>query len=581
MPPKRWLPAPSPAPECESLAATLGVSPLVAHLLLSRGITSETEGDRFLHPELDHLHDPELLPDMAPAVERLARAVDAGERILVHGDYDVDGVCAAALTTRVLRVLKANVEPFVPHRRQEGYDLQVETVRRVAAEGVRVIITVDCGTVAFAAAEAARDLGVDLIITDHHEPHTGGDLPPAVAVVNPKRPGSEYPFPELCGTGVAFKLCHALVRRLGKETPAFRTHFLDLLALATCADCMPLTGENRIFVKHGIEMLRKTKKAGLQALMRAAELAPASVNTRSLGFTLGPRINAIGRIDAAEHALKLLLTADEEEAGRLASLLETANRERQQEQEKILQDALRQAERYLDDRILVLQSPGWHPGIIGIVASKITEALCRPTIMVSVDEEADRARGSCRSVEGFHIFEALDRCREHLIRCGGHRAAAGFDALPANLEPLRLALNALAEETLPDELLEPCVHVDAELPLETLDFRLARELSLLEPYGHGNHEPVFVTRGLSIREQRRIGSKVPNGVDHLKLRVEHPRLRYGLEALFWRAWPRAEECLPQSSIDACYTLETNPFNGYLNLQLNLHDLRACKRTGAA
>lgn len=580
MPSKRWLLPPTPAPEAESLAASLGISPLVAHLLLSRGIETDDAGGQFLHPHLDHLHNPELLPDIEPATERLARAIQTGDRILVHGDYDVDGVCAAALVTRVLRVLKANVEPFVPHRRQEGYDLQVETVRRKAAEGVKVIVTVDCGTVAFEAAEAARDLGLDLIITDHHEPHPDGRLPVALALVNPKRPDSRYPFPELCGTGVGFKLCHALVRRLGMETPAFRTQFLDLLALATCADCMPLVGENRVFVKHGLETLRKTKKAGLKALMRVAELGPAAITTRSLGFALGPRINAIGRIDAAEHALKLMLTSDDGEADRLADMLESANRERQQEQERILQEALRQAERLMEDRILVLSSTRWHAGIIGIVASKITEALCRPTIMVSVDDEAGRARGSCRSVEGFHIFDALDACRGHLIRCGGHRAAAGFDILPENLEPFRLALQQYAETTLSDELLEPCVRVDAELPLDALDLRLARELALLEPFGHGNHEPVFVSRGLSVREQRRIASKVPNGTDHLKLRVEHPKMRYGLEALFWRAWPRAEECPPQGAIDACYTVELSHFNGYVNLQLNLQDLRACKRTGS-
>lgn len=580
MPSKRWLLPPDPHPEAGSLATALGVSPFLAQLLLSRGVTGADEGSRFLHPHLDHLHDPESLPDMGPAVERLARAVRDGERILVHGDYDVDGVCAAALVTRVLRVVKANVEPFVPHRRQEGYDLQVETVRRKAAEGVKVIVTVDCGTVAFEAAEAARDLGVDLIITDHHEPHPSGRLPVALAVINPKRPGCEYPFHELCGTGVGFKLCHALVRHMGMETPAFRTHFLDLLALATCADCMPLVDENRVFVKHGLETLRKTKKAGLKALMRVAELGPAAVTTRSLGFTLGPRINAIGRIDAAEHALKLMLTSDDAEADRLALMLESANRERQQEQERILQEAMRQAERFLEDRILVLSSDRWHPGIIGIVASKISEALCRPTIMMHVDEESGRARGSCRSVEGFHIFEALDACRGHLIRCGGHQAAAGFDMALDQVEPFRQALQDYAATTLPDEMLEPSVRVDAELPLEVLDIRFARELALLEPFGHGNHEPVFVSHGLSIREQRRIASKVQDGADHLKLRVDHPKMRQGLEVLFWRAWVRAEECLPETTIDACYTVDLNPFNGYLNLQLTLKDMRPCKR-GAA
>jgi single-stranded-DNA-specific exonuclease len=575
MPPKRWvLPKPPPA-ERDSFAARLGVSPLVAQLLLDRGVSDEAAADRFLHPTLDHLHDPELLPDCRLAVERLAAAIEAGEKILVHGDYDVDGVCAAALVTRVLRVLKANVEPFVPHRRVEGYDLRPETVRRVAGEGVRLIVTVDCGTVAFEAAEAARELGVDLIITDHHEPHPDGGLPHAVAVVNPKRADSRYPFHELCGTGVAFKLCTALVRHLGRETDAFKTHYLDLVALATCADCMPLVDENRVFVKLGLDALRKTRKAGLRALMKEADLAPAAVTTRSLGFQIGPRINAIGRIDAAAHALRLMLTSDDHEAGLLAARLEQANADRQQEQERILQEAMRQAERFLDDRVLVLASQRWHPGIIGIVASKITEALCRPTVMVALgDEEDSTARGSCRSIEGFHIFEALHACRGHLIRCGGHAAAAGFDVAPENVEVLREALQAFAAGTLTDDMMQPTVRVDAEVDLDDMDARAARDLELLEPFGHGNHQPVFVSRGARVREQSRIASRIVNGPDHLKLKLQHPRFRFGLDAVFWRAWVRAEECGAQSLIDACYTVELNAFNGTVKPQLNLLDL-AC------
>jgi len=581
MPAKRWVLPEGAPPEREAFAARLGVSPLLAGLLLQRGVAEEAAADRFLHPSLDHLHDPALLPDCGPAVERLVRAIEAGEKVLVHGDYDVDGVCAAALLTRVLRVLKANVEPFVPHRRVEGYDLRPETVRRVAAEGVGLIVTVDCGTVAFEAAEAAREAGVDLIITDHHEPHPDGRLPEAVAVVNPKRADSRYPFQELCGTGVAFKLATALVERLGVATPAFRTHYLDLVALATCADCMPLVDENRVFVKLGLESLRKTKKPGLRALMKEAEIAPAGLTTRSLGFQIGPRINAIGRMDAAAHALRLMLTGDDHEAGLLAARLEQANSDRQQEQERILQEAMRQAERFIEDRILVLASPKWHPGIIGIVASKITEALCRPTVMIALgDEEDATARGSCRSIEGFHIFEALHAARHHLIRCGGHQAAAGFDVAPENIEPLRETLREIAGRTLDEDLLQPRVRVDAEIDLPSLDFRVARELELLEPFGHGNHQPVFVARGMEVREQFRIASKIVNGPDHLKLKIRHPRQRFGLEAVFWRAWARAEECGPQSLLDACFTVELCQFNGYLNLQLNLVDLDAVRAAPA-
>jgi len=570
---KRWIIPAEPATGHEAMASALKISPFVAQLLWARGIRAERSARLFLDPQVDHLHDPMLLPDADVASERLAQAVRAKEKILVHGDYDVDGVCAAALMTRVLRVLKANVEAFVPHRQVHGYDLQVETVKRFAAEGVKVIVTVDCGIVAFEAAKAARELGVDLIITDHHEPHPDGELPDALAVVNPKRPDSDYPFQELCGTAVAFKLCCALIQHLGVPGTAFRTAFLDLVALATCADCMPLIDENRVFVKWGLETLRTTNKAGLKSLMRVAGVTPQNINARSLGFALGPRINAIGRLDASEHAVKLLLTGDATEADALADRLDQANRDRQVEQERILGEAMRQAERYLDDRILVLASEKWHPGVIGIVASKITEALCRPTIMVAMDGESGRARGSCRSVDGFDIFDALNACREHLERCGGHQAAAGFDMLTANIGPFREALQEYAECELEEELLQPSVRIDCELPVDVLDVRLAKELALLEPYGHGNAEPVFATRGLRVLEQRRLQGKNGSGIDHLKLRVQHPAIRQGMDALFWRAWGRAEECPADTSVDACYTLEVNSFNGHQTVQLNLKDLR--------
>ncbi len=575
MPAKRWILPPPPHPDCTSLGSRLGISPFVAGLLMSRGLESEASARRFLNPEMDQLHDPFLLPNIQPAIDRVTEAIRKGEKILVHGDYDVDGVCAAALMTRVLRVLKANVDVFVPHRRKDGYDLSVETVQRSAQEGVKVIITVDCGIVAFQAAEAARQVGIDLIITDHHELHPDGDQPNALAVVNPKLPESDYPFHELCGTGVAYKFCTALVQHLGVSSSAFRTAFLDLVALATCADCMPLVDENRIFVRAGLETLRKTNKAGLKALLRVAGLTPQTVTTRSLGFALGPRINAIGRLDAAEHALKLMLTADQAEADALAERLDQANRDRQQEQERILQEALRQAEHYIEDKILVLASPRWHPGIIGIVASKLTESLCRPTIMVAIDEDEDSARGSCRSVEGFHIFEALNACRDLLVRCGGHQAAAGFDIQPAKLDEFRQALREVAEASMEEEMLQPSVKVDAELPLAALDLKLARELALLEPYGQGNPEPVFVTHGLDVVQQWRLNNRASQAVDHLKLRLRHPAHSGGLEALFWRAWGRAEECPPNSRIDACFTLGVNTFNGNQSVQLSLLDLRAC------
>lgn len=563
----------------DGLASALGVSPVLARLLIRRGICDERSAARFLQPDLSHLHDPLLLPDMPAAVDRLAKAIESGEPIAVHGDYDVDGVCAAALLTRVLRVLKADVRGIVPHRAADGYDIRSDTVRRLHAEGIRLIVTVDCGVLAFEAAETARELGVDLIVTDHHEPNPEGRLPRAVAVVNPKRKDSRYPFQDLCGTAVAFKVALALVRKLEIPSTAIQTRYLDLVGLATTTDCMPLQDENRVFVCKGLEILRSTRKSGLAALIRSARLGRDRIDARALGYQLGPRINAVGRMEDAQLALDLLLSTDEAECAELAARLENANRARQEEQERTLAEAIRQAQHHAADRILVLSSARWLGGIVGIVASRLTECLYRPAVLIAVDPDGGAARGSCRSVEGFHILDALIACSEHLGHFGGHKAAAGFDIAPEAIPALREAMQAYAREHLPEELLQPTVRVDAELPVEALTMRLAEELARMEPYGQGNPEPVFVSQSMGVLQKSRIAAKASNGKDHLKLRLEHPRFRAGIEAVFWRNWCRAEQTGQSGRIDACYTLECNRHNGYQNLQLNLKDFRPAREAG--
>ena len=569
--PRNWLLPRGAHPEAAELARQAGVSPLLGQLLWARGLTDPAAAQRFLEPRLEDLHDPCLLPDMDQAVERLVQAVQGGERILVHGDYDVDGVCSTALLTRVLRVLKADVEPFVPDRKVHGYDLRVETVHRKAAEGIRLILTADCGTVAFDAAEAARERGVDLIITDHHEPSSGGKLPAAVAVVNPHRAGSTYPYPHLAGTGVAYKLATALVQRLGIQSHAFRTHFLDLVALATCADCMPLLGENRILVYHGLDVLRKTNKVGLKALIQAAGLATDRITTTDIGFKLAPRINAIGRMDAAAHALKLLLTTDAGEADELAEQLNDANQERQKEQQRMQESAVRMAEEYLEDRILVLSSPRWHPGIVGLVAGRLAESNGQPAALIAVDEETGIGKGSCRSIPGYNIFAALDACRPLLLRCGGHAAAAGFDIQAENVPALRRALQEHAQKTLSDALLRPSLEVDAAVAPHELTLALAKDLARLEPFGTGNREPVLMSRGLRVLDQQRIGKAATS--EHMRLKLQSPPAGSLLGAVYWRGWRRAPECLPQQMIDACFTLEINTYQNVSRPQLVLKDVR--------
>jgi single-stranded-DNA-specific exonuclease len=595
----------------EVLARALGVTPALAGLLIARGCADADAAARFLRPELDHLHDPLLLPDAAAAAERIARAVRTGEKILVHGDYDVDGVTGAALLTRVLEVLGAQVDCFIPHRQNDGYDLQVATVQRAHAEGVRLIVTVDCGIVAFAAAEAARELGVDLVVTDHHEPDPER-LPAACAVVNPKRPGSAYPFPYLAGVGVAYKVATAVVRLLGQPETSFRKNFLDLVALGTVADCMPLVGENRVLVKFGLETLATTKKPGLRALLRAAGIAASGprarpLDARTLAFTLGPRINAVGRLDAAAHALNLLLAKDPVQASELAERLERCNRDRQAQQSRILEEAMAQVQEIDDGQamvapILVLASPTWHPGVIGIVAGKLAESLGRPTVMIALDGET--GRGSARSVHGFHIFEALGRCREQLIRVGGHEAAAGFDIEPAQVPALRETLAAVAAEMLAQEdgrlpggadLLPPVLIDDALEPHE-ITLQLARELALLEPCGHGNPEPLFGSRGLILAEVKRLPPRVAGTADHLKLKLQvrgaqcavhggdgsdaahrAPRTAHGsaatFDAVFWREGNRAERLAPGTAVDLCYALEIDTYWGDESVRLNVRELK--------
>ena len=593
----------------EELARAVGVSPTVAGLLMARGCADPDAAYRFLHPSLSDLHDPFLLPDMEAAVTRLAHALEAGEKVLIHGDYDVDGITAAALMTRVLRALGGNVIPFVPDRREDGYDLRQHTVEKAAGGGVQLIVTVDCGIVAHEAAERAHELGIDLIVTDHH--HPGETLPRALAVVNPQRADSLYPFKGLAGVGVAFKTATALVRKRGVPETSFRTKFLDLVALGTTADCMPLLDENRVFVKFGLEVLKQTAKPGLRALIEVARVEPGRLDSRSLSFALGPRINAVGRLDEARHALELLLTGDGKVAVDLARKLDRCNQERQQAQYRMLDEAFEQARlaERRDDRVLVLADTRWHSGVIGIVAGKLAEAVGRPVVMIALDGAT--GRGSARSVDGFHIFDAIASCQPVLERCGGHAQAAGFDIQADRVEEFRQRLCEVAAVTLSDDALQPRIDVDAFLDAAEVDLGLARELRRLEPFGHGNPEPVFVTRAFPLLAADVLRPKTGTQ-PHLTLRLGtagrsdggrgvggeaatedevrdgHPPVPPSLRrppaarvsapsrivpAVYWRNGEKADELQGVERIDLCYHLEINEYRGMPEVRLNVKDLR--------
>lgn len=496
-----------------SLASALSLPPVIGELLLRRGHSTPDAALSFLDPPLSGLHDPFLMRDMDVAVERIERALEGGERIVVYGDYDVDGITATALIVRYLRWRGADAGFHIPHRVEDGYGLSVEGIRAAGERGASLVVTCDCGVTAVREVEAANAAGLDVIVTDHHEP--GESLPPAVAVLNPKLEGSGYPDRNLAAVGVAFKLCEALERSAGRDRETI-LGALDLVALGTVADLVPMVGENRILVRRGLERLARTRNAGLKALLDRTELAGGPVSAWQVGFVLAPRINAIGRMDAAERGVELLLTDDPAEAERIAGRFEEVNADRQRADRSLLAEALEMVERSYDpdrDRAIVLAGSDWHPGVIGIVASRVVERFHRPTIMISIDGDG-LGRGSARSVSGFHLLEALTACRSHLDAFGGHRYAAGLAIRREAVDPFREAFQAYARERIADEHLVPSLTIDLEVPLEAIDGDFYEALGRFAPYGPGNPEPVLAIGGLSARGYPRIV-----GDDHLKMTV--------------------------------------------------------------
>ncbi len=509
---RRWVPrrgADDPAAEVEAtrLAAELSLPLPMCRLLVTRGYGSGAGARLFLRPRIDQLLPPDGLAGLPEAVERLRRALRGGEKVLVHGDYDVDGICSAALYTRVLRSLGGRVIPFVPHRVRDGYDLGEGGLRRARESGATLLLTADCGIVAHDSVRRAAAAAIDVIVTDHHTPSSM--LPDAVAVVNPKRADCAYPDKTLCGAGVAFKLCQALVAAEGGDEDELLYH-LDLVALATIADLVPLRGENRLLAHFGLRVLRQSRKVGVRALVTEAGLdGREALSAGQVSHVLAPRINAAGRIGESEWALRLLLTEDEREAMVLAQRLETVNRERREIDREMLGHALEQLESDFDPERsfgIVLAAEGWHPGVIGIVASRVVEHVHRPTALVALNG-GRAARGSARSIRGFDLYAAVHACGEHLIRYGGHRQAAGFDVSPDRLEAFREAFNAAAARELAGRQLGGLVEYDMDLPLSAATPDLARLLSYMGPFGVGNPAPVFVARGVTLpRPPRVVGS---------------------------------------------------------------------------
>lgn len=588
---REWLFRKADPQLTERIVREVCVSPFLAQILVARGIDHPEKASAFLHPHLSQLLSPDLLPDLSPAVDRLKEALRRREKILVHGDYDADGVCASALLTRALKALGARVTPFIPNR-QEGYDLRPETVEKAYREGYQVILTADCGTNAFNALRLAYQRNLTVIVTDHHIP-----LDPTFpfknlesdrgwVMVNPFRPDSRYPFPTICGTTLAYKLIQALGYSLGKRKADYARAFLDLVAIATIADAMPLVEENRILVRYGLKYLLETKKEGLRALCRNLGLgregsersfAPpdspslSPILARDIAYLVAPRLNAAGRMECAEIALDLLLTRDPNEASVLARQLEEKNRERIVEQKRVFQQAWEQlrSQRAEHRYVYVLAGSNWNQGVVGIIAGRILHTLGQPTLVIGINGE--EAHGSGRSIKGFSLLQALEACQDLLLRYGGHELAVGFDLDPRHIPALRERINAFAERkggTVGAKDPSPLpLWVDLVLEPSSISWDLLKELSLLEPFGHGNPEPLFMS-SFTLLGCEAIGEQK----EHLRLRLRGEGLM-PINAVFWQAGALSSQFKPGGEIEVCYKIEVNRFNGRDELRLKVEDLR--------
>jgi single-stranded-DNA-specific exonuclease len=558
---KRWHVPPVITPEADR---NLGAyHPIMRQLLFNRGYGTEDQAHAFLGGDPNLNTDPFQLTGMATAVERIEFAVKHSQRVAVYGDYDVDGVTATALLVQTLRGMGGDVQSYIPNRFEEGYGLNTDALDHLRAEGIELVITVDCGIRSPLEAQHARDIGLEMIISDHHHP-ADGPLPWAAAIINPKLPGDSYPDKNLAGVGIAFKIAEALAST--DQTGDSINELLDLVALGTVADLAPLIGENRTLVRRGLAELRHTRRQGLFSLANVAAMQIGKTTTNQIGFILGPRLNAAGRLKSAEAALELLITIDPSRAGLLAQELDANNQERQAvtRETQVKAEALATADEN-DPILLFAAHEDFNPGIVGLAASRLVETHYRPAIVAA--KGPDETRGSCRSIPEFHITDALDKCADILIRHGGHAAAAGFTVRTDRLPELVRRLKELAEVELGKQDLRPTLHADMEIALSTLNFELLRQLGELEPTGYGNQEAVFVSRDARVRSSRVVGA---NGM-HLKMTLQDER-GVTTDAIGFRLGHLQPELPPR--VDLAYTLESNDYNGRTTLQLNLKDVRA-------
>ena len=540
----------------------LNIHPLLAQLLINRNVTMPPDAEKFLACNLSDLHDPFLLKGMDKAIARIKTACAEGEKIVIWGDYDVDGLTAVALLKKVLIELSARVEHYIPHRVEEGYGLNLQAAEKLYKDKTDLIITVDCGINSNREVEFLKAKGIDVIVTDHHQP-LNKDLPAAFCIINPLQDGCRYPFKYLAGCGLAFKLSQALT---GEDL----FQHLDLVALGAVSDIVPMTGENRILVKHGLNQLSKTSKAGLLKLLDKVGLNDKRLTTMHAGFLLGPRLNAAGRVGSAENSLKLLMTDSVREAELLAARLNEDNRLRQQLESKTLAEALAKIDKeinFKEHRVIVLHQDDWHPGVIGIVASRIVERFYRPTILLSSEDE-EFVKGSGRSIDNFHLFDALVKCERFLEKFGGHSKACGLSMKRGYVDDFKKAINNRANDVILAEALTPKLDIEAQIPLSLLNEELIGQIQQLSPFGPGNPKPIFTTTAVSLKTNPEIVGK-----NTVKMWVSDGDIT--CEAVGFKM---ADIFFPDdipSVIDIVYTVALNEWRGTSSIELHLKDMREC------
>ncbi len=548
--------------DVKNISETYEIAPVIATILLNRGIT---EPDNFLAPSEDALLDPFLMLGMEKATSRILDAINNGEKIAIYGDYDVDGITSTAIMVKFLRSHRADVIYYIPDRHEEGYGINMDAIDKIHSSGVSLLVTVDCGITAVKEIAYAKELGIDTIITDHHE--CKEETPDAFCLLNPKQPDCQYPFKRLAGVGVAFKLLQALTLKMHFHMRELIDEYIDLVAIGTIADVMPLVGENRIIVKRGLELLKYTVNRGIRALADVAEINLSDVQTGTIGFMLAPRINAAGRMGDPRCAVELLLSKDEMSAKRYAQILNDKNCERQETEISILEDALNIIETtpsIKDDFVIVLAHEGWHHGIIGIVASKISERFNKPCILISTDEE--NGKGSGRSIRSFNLFKALENSSHLMQKFGGHDLAAGLSIKPENIDEFRNEINAYAKGLLTEDDFMPILYIDSELPPAYINMNTAEKLSILEPYGMGNACPLFYTKDLKISQIRPLSDG-----KHIKLILTSGE--YCIESVGFNMGELLDILKIDDTIDIAFSIDINIYRGARQLQVLLKDVK--------